>query len=98
MKKKIVSVILVAAMAVGCLAGCGSKEAKNEDAFYIGGIGPVTGDAAIYGTAVQNGAQIAVDEINEAGGINGHQIEYNFQDDQGDPEKAANAYLSLIHI
>ena len=46
MKKKIVSVILVAAMAVGCLAGCGSKEAKNEDAFYIGGIGPVTGDAA----------------------------------------------------
>ena len=48
MKKKIVSVILVAAMAVGCLAGCGSKEAKNEDAFYIGGIGPVTGDAAIY--------------------------------------------------
>ena len=95
MKKKIVSVILVAAMAVGCLAGCGSKEAKNEDAFYIGGIGPVTGDAAIYGTAVQNGAQIAVDEINEAGGINGHQIEYNFQDDQGDPEKAANAYNTL---
>ena len=85
MKKKIVSVILVAAMAVGCLA----------DAFYIGGIGPVTGDAAIYGTAVQNGAQIAVDEINEAGGINGHQIEYNFQDDQGDPEKAANAYNTL---
>ena len=95
MKKKIVSVILGAAMAVGCLAGCGSKEAKNEDAFYIGGIGPVTGDAAIYGTAVQNGAQIAVDEINEAGGINGHQIEYNFQDDQGDPEKAANAYNTL---
>lgn len=95
MKKKIVSVILVAAMAVGCLAGCGSKEAKNEDAVYIGGIGPVTGDAAIYGTAVQNGAQIAVDEINEAGGINGHQIEYNFQDDQGDPEKAANAYNTL---
>lgn len=95
MKKKIVSVVLVAAMAVGCLAGCGSKETKNEDAFYIGGIGPVTGDAAIYGTAVQNGAQIAVDEINEAGGINGHQIEYNFQDDQGDPEKAANAYNTL---
>ena len=35
-------------MAVGCLAGCGSKEAKNEDAFYIGGIGPVTGDADVY--------------------------------------------------
>ena len=95
MKKKIVSVILVAAMAVGCLAGCGSKEAKNEDAFYIGGIGPVTGDAAIYGTAVMNGAQIAVDEINEAGGINGKKIEFNFQDDQSDAEKSVNAYNTL---
>lgn len=91
--KKIVSVLLVAAMAVGTLAGCG--ESKKEDAFYIGGIGPVTGDAAIYGTAVQNGAQIAVDEINAAGGINGYQIEYNFQDDQGDAEKSANAYNTL---
>lgn len=93
--KKIVSVLLAATMAVGCLSGCGAKEAKNENAFYIGGIGPATGDAAIYGTAVQNGAQIAVDEINEAGGINGYQIEYNFQDDQGDAEKAANAYNTL---
>lgn len=93
--KKLVSVLLTAVMAVGCLAGCGTKEAKNTDAFYIGGIGPVTGDAAIYGSAVQNGAQIAVDEINAAGGINGHQIEYNFQDDQGDPEKSANAYNTL---
>ena len=94
--KKAVSIFLVLAMAVGCFAGCGSKEAKKDaDKFYIGGIGPTTGDAAIYGTAVQNGAQIAVDEINEAGGINGHQIEYNFQDDQGDPEKAANAYNTL---
>ena len=74
--KKAVSVLLVAAMAVGCLAGCGSKEAKKEDTFYIGGIGPTTGNNAIYGTAVMNGAQIAVDEINENGGINGCQIEY----------------------
>ena len=93
--KKLVSVLLAAVMAVGCFAGCGTKEAKNNDAFYIGGIGPVTGDSAIYGSAVQNGAQIAVDEINAAGGINGHKIEYNFQDDQGDPEKSANAYNTL---
>lgn len=93
--KKFVSVLLAAVMAIGCLAGCGSKEAKNTDAFYIGAIGPVTGDSAIYGSAVQNGAQVAVDEINAAGGINGHQIEYNFQDDQSDPEKSANAYNTL---
>ena len=64
--KKAVSIFLVLAMAVGCFVGCGSKEAKKDaDKFYIGGIGPTTGDAAIYGTAVMNGAQIAVDEINE---------------------------------
>ena len=106
--KKAVSIFLVlamllaisigsyCAMAVGCFAGCGSKEAKKDaDKFYIGGIGPTTGDAAIYGTAVMNGAQIAVDEINEAGGINGKKIEFNFQDDQSDAEKSVNAYNTL---
>lgn len=61
----------------------------------IGGIGPVTGAAAVYGQAVKNGAQIAVDEINAAGGINGAQIEFNFQDDEHDQEKAVNAYNTL---
>ena len=94
--KKAVSIFLVLAMAVGCFVGCGSKEAKKDaDKFYIGGIGPTTGDAAIYGTAVMNGAQIAVDEINEAGGINGKKIEFNFQDDQSDAEKSVNAYNTL---
>lgn len=63
--------------------------------FKIGGIGPTTGGAAIYGTAVMNGAQIAVDEINAAGGINGYQVEYKFEDDQHDAEKSVNAYNSL---
>ena len=94
--KKAVSIFLVLAMAVGCFAGCGSKEAKKDaDKFYIGGIGPTTGDAAIYGTAVMNGAQIAVDEINAAGGINGYQIAYKFEDDQHDAENSVNAYNSL---
>ena len=96
--KKLVSVALALAMTVGCLAGCGgsSEQAeKKADAFYIGGIGPTTGAAAIYGNAAKNGAQIAIDEINEAGGINGAQIEYNFQDDQHDAEKSVNAYNTL---
>lgn len=96
MMKKAVAVFLAATMAAGCLAGCGSKEAKKEaDKYYIGGIGPTTGDVAIYGKAVMNAAQIAVDEINDAGGINGKEIEFNFQDDQGDAEKAVNAYNTL---
>ena len=97
--KKFISVMLVAAMAVTALTGCGSNSGssskKDADKYYIGGIGPTTGAAAIYGTAVKNGAQIAVDEINAAGGINGKQIEYRFEDDQNDAEKAVNAYNTL---
>lgn len=61
----------------------------------IGGIGPTTGGAAVYGIAAMNGAQIAIDEINEAGGINGMMLEYNFQDDECDAEKSVNAYNTL---
>lgn len=64
-------------------------------AYKIGGIGPVTGGAAVYGIAVKNGAQLAVDEINAAGGINGTSIDFNFQDDEHDAEKAINAYNTL---
>lgn len=97
--KKFISVMLVAAMAVTALTGCGSNSGssskKDADKYYIGGIGPTTGATAIYGTAVKNGAQVAVDEINAAGGINGKQIEYRFEDDQNDAEKAVNAYNTL---
>ena len=61
----------------------------------IGGIGPTTGGAAVYGLAVQHGAQLAVDEINAAGGINGCTIEINFQDEEHDPEKSVSAYNTL---
>lgn len=108
--KKAISVLLTAALAVGCLAGCGSSDKQSSAAtgteaaesgaadgtvFKIGGIGPTTGAAAIYGKAVMNAAQIAVDEINAEGGINGYQIEYKFEDDQHDAEKSVNAYNSL---
>ena len=98
MKKinKILSVALVAVMVCATLVGCGnSGSTASGDVFKIGGIGPTTGDAATYGTAVKNGIQIAVDEINEAGGINGYQIEYKFEDDENDAEKSVNAYNVL---
>ena len=72
-----------------------TTETADGAAFKIGGSGPLTGGAAIYGIAVQRGAQIAVDEINAAGGINGFQIDYNFADDEHDAEKAVNAYNTL---
>ena len=98
MKKinKILSVALVAVMVCATLVGCGNSASKaSGDVFKIGGIGPTTGDAATYGIAVKNGIQIAVDEINEAGGINGYQIEYKFEDDECDAEKSVNAYNVL---
>ena len=69
--------------------------AADGAVFKIGGIGPTTGGAAIYGTAVMNSAQIAVDEINAAGGINGYQVEFKAEDDQHDAEKSVNDYNSL---
>ena len=83
-----------AADATTAAAGA-SSEASSGKVFKIGGIGPVTGAAAVYGLAVKNGAQIAVDEINADGGINGYQIEFNFQDDEHDAEKSVNAYNTL---
>ena len=95
--KKAVSLAIVSVLALS-MSACGGSENKSTgstDTFKIGGIGPTTGDAAIYGKAVKNGAQLAVDEINKNGGINGKKIEYKFEDDQSDAEKSVNAYNSL---
>lgn len=64
--------------------------------FYFGGVGPITGEAAIYGQAVMNGCQIAVEEINAAGGVNGAQIQFKFEDDVADGETSVNAYNTLM--
>lgn len=72
-----------------------ADSAAADGEFVIGGSGPLTGGAAIYGIAVQRGGQIAVDEINAEGGINGHQIKWVFEDDEHDAEKALNAYNTL---
>lgn len=107
--KKAISAVLAATMAMALLAGCGSGSGSDsgsgssgsgetggsQEAFRIGAIGPVTGGAAVYGEAVKNGAELAVKEINEAGGIGGKQIEYKYEDDEHDAEKAVNAYNTL---
>ena len=69
-----------------------ASAAFGAGAFKIGGTGPLTGGAAIYGNAVKNGAQIAADEINAAGTI---KVEVKYEDDTHDAEKAVNAYNAL---
>lgn len=91
--KRVLSLLVVLSMAVASLTACGG--ASKDDQFYIGGIGPVTGGAAVYGQSVKNGAELAVNEINEAGGVNGVKLDFKFQDDEADGEKAVNAYNTL---
>ncbi len=97
--KKFISIGLSMILALACLTGCGGGNADagstGGDVFKIGGIGPLTGGAAAYGDAVDKGAQIAVEEINAAGGINGYKIEFKMADDEHDAEKSVNAYNDL---
>ena len=92
--KKVLSLLLVLSVAVASFSACGTKAAK-DDKWYIGGIGPVTGGAAVYGQSVKNGAELAMKEINAAGGIAGKEIAFSFEDDEADGEKAVNAYNTL---
>ena len=97
--KKILSILLAALLCVSLFAACGeSKPAATETkteaaaAIKIGGIGPLTGGAAIYGTAAKNGATIAAEEINALGGL---QFDLRYEDDAHDAEKSVNAYNTL---
>ena len=70
--------------------------ASTGDVYKIGGMGPLTGDAASYGISVKQGAEIAINEINAAGGVNGHNLELVFEDDECDEEKAISAYNKVM--
>lgn len=90
----IVSLILSLSL---LLTGCGTKTADTSnsapsggDKIYIGWVAPLTGSGANYGEQMLNGAKLAAKEVNDAGGINGKQIEIISQDDKSDPKEAAN--------
>lgn len=107
--KQVAAFVAAASMVVAALSGCGSKtaettaaegetqaaESADGAAWKIGGIGPTTGGAAVYGQAVKNAMELATEEINAAGGINGYQVEISYEDDEHDAEKSVNAYNSL---
>lgn len=101
--RKVLKGGMVAAMAMSLVA-CSSNSSANgngsaaggsstsTDAFKLGGSGPISGDAAVYGLAVQHGAELAVKEINAEGKV---KLDFNFQDDQADAEKAVTAFNTL---
>ncbi|WFR58202.1 ABC transporter substrate-binding protein [Anaerocolumna sp. AGMB13025] len=98
--KRVLSLGLISAMAVGALAGCGKKDTGSSSEFLIGGLGPLTGPAASYGVSVKQGAEVAIDEINKAGGVKVGDstltLKLDFADDEASGDTAMSAYNSLM--
>ena len=94
---KTIALVLALVLCIGLFSGCAASgyTAKNTE-FVIGLSGPLTGGAAVYGTAVANSAQMAVDEINAAGGLNGIKFKLVAMDDVNDATKIATNYAALL--
>ena len=96
---KIIALILCAVLCLSLFAGCagaGNGYTANNTEYVIGVSGPLTGGAAMYGIAVKNSAQMAVDEINAAGGLNGVKFKLVVTDDMHDATKISTNYSSLL--
>ena len=91
--KKALVVLFVVMIAGMMFTGCSKK---TSDTIKIGGIFPLSGSVAVYGTECRNGVEMAINEINAAGGVNGKMLELIAEDDEGSPEKSVNAYKKLV--
>lgn len=90
-----INMFVVGAMVL--IGGCGkSGEVAKPETIKIGGMAPLTGALAIYGVTTTNGAELAVKEINENGGVLGKKIEYVMLDTKGDSTEAVMAYNKLV--
>lgn len=92
---KVLCLALAAIMCVAAFASCGGID-FSEETFNLGATGPLTGDVSSYGISVNNGAKLAVKELNAAGGINGIKISYTMLDDEGAAQKATKGFNSLF--
>lgn len=82
----------LAAAALFALASCGKKD---SDSITIGGIFPLSGNVSVYGVECKNGIDLAIEEINAAGGVNGKKLVLVSEDDEGNPDKTVNAFQKL---
>jgi len=96
--KKFLALMLAVVMVAAMFTACGGKKGYTSEntEFIIGCSGPLTGGAAVYGVAVQNSAQMAVDEINAAGGLNGVKFKLVMLDDKHDAANISTNYSSLL--
>lgn len=97
MKKTLVKVmcfVFACTLMVACFAGCAGNKDENAK-WVLGATGPLTGGAASYGISVKNGAQLAVEEINAKGGLNGYNFEFIMKDDSAEAAKVQAGYDAL---
>lgn len=96
-KTKLLAILMMVVLVASSLVGCGEQGYTSENTeFIIGVSGPLTGPAAVYGTAVKNSAEMAVEEINEAGGLNGIKFKLVATDDTHDAKKVSTNYSSML--
>ena len=91
MKKALLLMTVIAMFVISC----GGKKEAPSNVIKIGYAGPLTGDTAQYGTAVQAGLKMKIEEINAAGGINGKKLELISQDTKGDVNESVNIFKKL---
>lgn len=100
MKRIIPGVVAIAAASALTLAGCSGGQndsgGGSDEPIVVGGIAGTTGAYGAVGIAVINGTQMAVDEINEAGGIDGRQIEFMWDDDAADATKSSQLFEQFV--
>ena len=94
--KNVLVLALVALLAVFSVSAGGASE-EDANVIKIGFIGPLTGDNANYGIRCSNAARLAINEINEAGGINGMQLQLIAEDSQGAVDRAISSYEKLAY-
>lgn len=108
--KKLFSATLAALLVAGMFAGCAPKPGADAavpgtdaaapgasgDTIKLGVLAPLTGEVSVYGVAAKNGIDLAINEINAAGGVLGKQIELMVEDEKGDVAEAVNGYNKLM--
>lgn len=99
--KKVLAAVLALVIIACCFTACGgngsgSSYTANNTEYFIGTTGPLTGDNASYGTSVKNGASLAIEEINAAGGLNGVKFKFDMKDDKATVADATTGYNALL--
>lgn len=91
----VIAVIVIGIAAVSFRVTTNITNSISSNPIHIGAILILSGEGSSWGTAERNGIQMAVEQVNSEGGINGRPLEINYQDDRGDPTTAVSAFRNL---